>query len=430
MLHDNLEIKNGELYFAGVSTVEMVKKHGTPLMLIDENGIRNRIREYKKATQKYFTENSLPLYASKALCFTGIYKICQEEGIGIDTVSGGELYTAVKAGFDLSKAFFHGNAKTDADISYAIDNKIGYFVTDNYEELERINYFAGEKGIKQNLIIRLSPGIDPHTHAKISTGKVDSKFGVAIETGQALEFVKRAVLMPNVCVKGFHSHIGSQIFESEPFIDAGFIMLDFIKQVEDKIGLKTEKLSLGGGFGVKYLESDPDINYTEKIKELSFSLKAKSKELNLTFPDIILEPGRSLVADNGITLYTVQSVKEITGYKNYVAIDGGMTDNPRYTLYSSPYTVMTANKAGFEPNYTCTIAGRCCESGDLIQENVKIVKPTRNDIIAVLVTGAYNYSMASNYNKVPRPKVVGIKDKNDFTFVKRETYEDLTRLDV
>jgi len=430
MLHDNLEIKNGELYFAGVSTVEMVKKHGTPLMLIDENGIRNRIREYKKATQKYFTENSLPLYASKALCFTGVYKICQEEGIGIDTVSGGELYTAVKAGFDLSKAFFHGNAKTDADISYAIDNKIGYFVTDNYEELERINYFAGEKGIKQNLIIRLSPGIDPHTHAKISTGKVDSKFGVAIETGQALEFVKRAVLMPNVCVKGFHSHIGSQIFESEPFIDAGFIMLDFIKQVEDKIGLKTEKLSLGGGFGVKYLESDPDISYTEKIKELSTALKAKSKELNLTFPDIILEPGRSLVADNGITLYTVQSVKEITGYKNYVAIDGGMTDNPRYTLYSSPYTVMTANKADFEPNYTCTIAGRCCESGDLIQENVKIVKPTRNDIIAVLVTGAYNYSMASNYNKVPRPKVVGIKDKTDFTFVKRETYEDLTRLDV
>ena len=429
MLHDNLTVKNGVLHFAGVSTVDMAKKHGTPLMLIDENGLRNRIREYKNSAKKYLTENSMPLYASKALCFTGVYKICQEEGIGIDTVSGGEIYTALNAGFDLSKAFFHGNAKTDADIEFAIDNGVGYFVTDNMEELEQISVIAGQKSVTQNLIIRLSPGIDPHTHAKISTGKVDSKFGVAIETGQAFEFVKRAILMPNVCVKGFHCHIGSQIFESTPFIDAGVIMLNFIKKVQDELGFKTTILSLGGGYGVRYIESDPVINYSERICELGTALKETCKKLDITLPDIMLEPGRSLVADMGLTLYTVQSVKEITGYKNYVAVNGGMTDNPRYTLYGSPYTVVTANKMDEPFDYPCTVAGRCCESGDLLQENVLLAKPNRNDLIAVLVTGAYNYSMASNYNKVPRPKIVGIKNGEDFTFVRRETYADLIKLD-
>ncbi|MBO7187184.1 MAG: diaminopimelate decarboxylase [Clostridia bacterium] len=429
MLHDNLTVKNGVLHFAGVSTVDMAKKHGTPLMLIDENGLRNRIREYKNSAKKYLTENSMPLYASKALCFTGVYKICQEEGIGIDTVSGGEIYTALNAGFDLSKAFFHGNAKTDADIEFAIDNGVGYFVTDNMEELEQISVIAGQKSVTQNLIIRLSPGIDPHTHAKISTGKVDSKFGVAIETGQAFEFVKRAILMPNVCVKGFHCHIGSQIFESTPFIDAGVIMLNFIKKVQDELGFKTTILSLGGGYGVRYVESDPVINYSERICELGTALKETCKKLDITLPDIMLEPGRSLVADMGLTLYTVQSVKEITGYKNYVAVNGGMTDNPRYTLYGSPYTVVTANKMDEPFDYPCTVAGRCCESGDLLQENVLLAKPNRNDLIAVLVTGAYNYSMASNYNKVPRPKIVGIKNGEDFTFVRRETYADLIKLD-
>ncbi len=429
MLHDNLTVKDGVLHFAGVSTVDMANKHGTPLMLIDENGLRNRIREYKNSAKKYLTENSMPLYASKALCFTGVYKICQEEGIGIDTVSGGEIYTALNAGFDLSKAFFHGNAKTDADIEFAINNGVGYFVTDNMEELEQISVIAGQKGVTQNLIIRLSPGIDPHTHAKISTGKVDSKFGVAIETGQAFEFVKRAILMPNVCVKGFHCHIGSQIFESTPFIDAGVIMLNFIKKVQDELGFKTTILSLGGGYGVRYIESDPVINYSERICELGTALKETCKKLDITLPDIMLEPGRSLVADMGLTLYTVQSVKEITGYKNYVAVNGGMTDNPRYTLYGSPYTVITANKMDEPFDYPCTVAGRCCESGDLLQENVLLAKPNRNDLIAVLVTGAYNYSMASNYNKVPRPKIVGIKNGEDFTFVRRETYADLIKLD-
>ena len=428
MLHENLGVKGDNLTFAGYDTVELAKKYGTPLMLLDENKIRNTMRTYKNAMEKYFGADSVPLYASKALSFVGIYQIAKEEGINTDIVSLGELCTAIKAGFPLERAFFHGNCKTDYDISFAIDNGIGFFNVDTYDELYAIDRIAKEKGVCQKVLLRLTPGIDPHTHAAISTGKVDSKFGTAIETGQAMEITKAALSLENIDLRGFHCHIGSQIFEIEPFCDAADIMVRFIDEVKGETGFEAEYLNLGGGFGVRYVESDPHIDYTDNIRRIAEHINTYCAEKNLYKPKILMEPGRSMVADSGMTLYTVGSVKEITGYKNYVAIDGGMSDNPRYALYGSAYTVLCANKMKAAPSYECTIAGRLCESGDLIQENVKIPPVRRGDNIAVLVTGAYNYAMASNYNRVPRPAVV-LLGKTDRLAIRRETFDDVSRLD-
>ena len=401
MICNNISVnEKGHLTFAGYDTVELAEKYGTPLYLMDEDKIREHVRAYKTAMAKYFPAGSMPEFASKAFSCKQIYRIMAGEGIDIDVVSPGEIYTAAAAGFPMENSFFHGNNKTDADIRFAIENKVGCFVVDGEDELSALNRIAGEMGVKQNILLRITPGIDPHTHKKISTGSVDSKFGTAIETGQAMEIVKKALSLENIKLCGFHCHVGSQIFESQPFTDASEIMLEFIAEVRDSLGYTAETLNLGGGLGVRYTEDDPEIDYGDKIKEVAEILNTQCEKHGLPVPKILLEPGRSLVADAGMTLYTVGSVKEITGYKNYVSIDGGMTDNPRYTLYESPYTVILASRANDEKDYIATVAGRCCESGDLIQENVKMPKPARGEILAVLTTGAYNYSMASNYNRV------------------------------
>ncbi|MBQ6826100.1 MAG: diaminopimelate decarboxylase [Clostridia bacterium] len=431
MICDNISVnENGHLTFAGRDTVELAQKYGTPLYLMDENKIREHIREYKTAMQKYMPAGSIPEFASKAFSCKQIYRIMAEEDIDIDVVSIGEIFTAKSAGFPMERSFFHGNNKTDADIAFAMENGVGYIVADSFEELDAINTIAQSKGITQKLLIRLTPGIDPHTHKKISTGSVESKFGFAIQTKDGEKAVIKALCLNNISLCGFHCHIGSQIFESEPFITAAEIMLGFIKDIKLKYSLKTEMLNLGGGFGVRYVESDPEINYSEKIKEVADYINIKCKSLEIDIPVIHLEPGRSLVADAGMTLYTVGSVKKIEGYANYVSIDGGMTDNPRYTLYESPYTVLLASKANCEKDFKATIAGRCCESGDLIQENVLITKPQRNDILAVLTTGAYNYSMASNYNRVPRPAVLFLNDNGEYIAIKRESLSDICSLDI
>ena len=431
MLHSNLSInEKGHLCLADMDVCDLAKKHGTPLFLMDEARIRKNCRTYIDAMREFMPEGSRPLLASKSCCFKKLYTIVAEEGMGTDLVSPGELYTAKAAGFPLENAFFHGNNKTDADIEYAIDSGVGYFIVDNREELDCINETAKKKGICQNILLRLSPGIDPHTQKKISTGKVDSKFGTAIETGQALEMCRYALTLEGVCLKGFHCHIGSQIFEYESFADAADIMLRFIRTLYDDCGFVTEMLNLGGGFGVRYVESDPHIDYRENIKGLAGVLNSICEELDIKKPAILMEPGRSIVADTGLTVYSVGSVKTITGYKSYVSIDGGMPDNPRYALYESDYTALIANKANEKADFCATIAGRCCESGDLIQEDTMLVRPERGDYLAVLVTGAYNFSMASNYNRIPRPPVVMIKDGEDYVAVKRETYEDLVRNDM
>ena len=431
MLYSNLTVNGkGHLAIAGYDTVELAKKYGTALFVLDEDKLRENCSVYVNSMKKYFGEDAMPLYASKALCFTGIYRIVNECGMGTDIVSAGELYTAIKAGFPLSKAFFHGNNKTDADIEYAIENGLGYFVVDNEEELVAISEIAGKHGIVQKILLRITPGIDPHTHKAIMTGSVDSKFGSAIETGRAYEMTEMALAAENVELMGFHCHIGSQIFECEPFCDAADIMLGFMADVKAKYGFCTKVLNLGGGFGVRYTQADPEIDIEANIREVAAHVKAKAASLELEMPKILMEPGRGIAANTCITLYTVGSVKEIGNIKNYVSVDGGMPDNPRYALYGSAYTVMLANRAEEEADFKCTIAGRCCESGDLLQEDVMLPRPVRGDILAVLVTGAYNYSMASHYNRLPKPAIVLVSKDGERVAVKRETFEDLCRNDI
>ena len=430
MIHDNLSInENGHLTFAGRDTVELAKKYGTPLYLMEEERIRERIRTYKKAFEDFLPEGSMPEYASKAFSCKSIYRILAEEGINADVVSVGELYTAVKAGFNAKNCFFHGNDKTDRDIEFAINQGVGHFVCDSMEEIYAIDKIAGNLGINQKILIRVTPGIDPHTHQKISTGSVDSKFGIALETGQAEDAIKEILTLKNITLCGFHCHVGSQVFDSEVFRDAAQIMLKFIKHINDTLSYMAEYLNLGGGFGVRYVEGDPVIDYRQRVKEVANTVTATAKELGITVPKIMMEPGRSLVADSGITLYTVGSVKTIPNYKTYVSVDGGMTDNPRYALYEAKYTVINATKADEKPDLNAVIAGRCCESGDLIGTDIPVATPTRGDVLAVLSTGAYNYSMASNYNRVPRPPVVMLTKDGEYTAVKRETLDDIISLD-
>ncbi len=431
MICDNLSVnEKGHLTFAGLDTVDLAQKYGTPLYLMDENKIRENIRTYKKAMAEYFPEGSVPEFASKAFSAKVIYRIAAQEGINVDLVSGGEIYTATSASFPMENSFFHGNNKTDSDIAFAIDKGVGHFVCDSLDELYAIDTIAGEKGINQKVLLRLSPGIDPHTHKKIATGSVDSKFGFPIETGDADSAVGAVLKMQNVTLCGFHCHVGSQIFEIEPFVSAAEIMLGFIAGIEKKYNYKAEHLNLGGGLGVRYLESDPEIDYSQKIREIGKAIENQAQKLNITLPKILMEPGRSLVANAGMTLYTVGSIKEIKGYKNYVSVDGGMADNPRFTLYEAPYTVVNADNMNAAKDFVADISGRCCESGDIIQENVSLARPQRGDILAVLTTGAYNYSMASNYNRLPKPPVVMIKDGKDYVAVKRESYEDVCRQDI
>ena len=431
MLHSNLAInENGHLTICGYDTVQLAKEYGTPLYIMDEDMIRENCRIYKHALESNFGIGSMPLYASKAFSCKRVYEIAKEEGIGCDVVSGGELYTAFKAGFPMEKVYFHGNNKTDSDIKLALDCKVGYFVVDNKEELVELNNQAKKLNIKQKILLRITPGIDPHTHKAIITGNVDSKFGSAIETGQAMSIVKSALSQSNIELCGVHCHIGSQIFECDPFTDAAAIMIDFIRQIKDETGHEMKILNLGGGMGVRYIEEDPIIDYKENIRKISEKIKGYAEKHDVKLPIILMEPGRSLVAAAGITLYTVGSVKEIPGFKNYVSIDGGMPDNPRYALYQSLYTCIIANKATEKADYVCNVAGRCCESGDLIAENTKLAHPEKNDILAVLCTGAYNYSMASHYNRLPKPPVVMVSKNNKYIAVKRESFDDLIRNDL
>ncbi len=428
---DNCSVnEQGNLTLAGVDTVELAREYGTPLMVLDDAKIRARARLYRDAMRKYFGEGSMPFFASKALSYKGIYRIMAEEGVGSDAVSSGEIYTANAAGFDISKMVFHGNNKTDADIEYGVSLGIGRFVVDGIEELEAVNAIAARHGIKQKIEIRITPGIDPHTHKAIVTGSVDSKFGNAIATGQAKTIVGKALSLANIELMGYHCHIGSQIFDTEPFIEAAKTMIKFTADMNRELGYMAKEINLGGGFGVRYVKEHPYFDYEEAIKTIAKEMKLLATKNGISLPNIFMEPGRSMVADAGITLYTVGSVKCIPDIKNYVSIDGGMADNPRYALYQSQYEIVVANRADKKADFTCSVAGRCCESGDLIAENIKLQKAEKGDTLAVLVTGAYNYSMASNYNRLTRPAVIMIKDGKPYVAIKRESFEDLTKNEI
>ncbi|MBQ8524150.1 MAG: diaminopimelate decarboxylase [Clostridia bacterium] len=430
ILHPSFDIGNsGHLTIDGLDAVELAERFGTPAIIISENRIREMCRMYRRAFSENFGKGSAPVYAGKALCFKRLYEIMAEEEMLADCVSSGELATAFAAGYPMENIFFHGNNKTDTDLEYALKLGVGHIVVDGVDELLVLDEIAERAEKKQKILLRITPGIDPHTHKKIITGNVDSKFGSAIVTGDAERIVRLALTLENVELCGFHCHVGSQLFDIDTFRDAADIMLRFIRDMRDDCSFEAPVLNLGGGFGVRYTEDDPEIDYAENVRLLADEVKKMCQDLGLKLPDIHMEPGRSVVAAAGATLYTCGSVKEIEGFRNYVSVDGGMTDNPRYTLYQSKYTVLNASHAGEEADFECTLAGRCCESGDLLAEGIKIATPERGDIIAVLVTGAYNYSMASNYNRIPRPPVVMIKDGEPYVAVRRETFEDIISLD-
>ncbi|MBQ3463326.1 MAG: diaminopimelate decarboxylase [Clostridia bacterium] len=428
---DNLSVNEQHHLVIGKNdAVELAKEFGTPLYVIDEDLLRENCRVYKNAMDKYYGGNGLVLYANKALCTLFTCRVAMEEGLGIDVVSGGELYTAIKAGFPMDKVYFHGNNKTADEIELAVKNGVGCFIVDNIYELETLNETAKKYGVVQNIMFRIKPGVDAHTHDFIRTGQIDSKFGVALENGEAFGIVEKASKMSNVKVTGVHCHIGSQIFDITPFAEAADIMMNFIGDLKDKLGLEIAQLNLGGGMGIMYTENDDPVPYDEYIKNVSEVVKAAAEKRNVKLPFILMEPGRSIAAPAGVTLYTVGGVKDIKNVRKYISVDGGMGDNPRYILYQSEYEAVVANNANAPRTEKVTIAGKCCESGDVLLENTMMPEINVGDTLAVLATGAYNYSMASNYNRIPRPAMVAVSDGKARVVVKRETYEDLIKNDV
>ena len=431
MICENLRRNEyGELCLADMPLSPLAEKYGTPLYLYDEARIRHNCRTYLEAVRLGFGEDTRVMYASKAASFKRLYEIVNEEGLGVDVVSCGEIYTASAANFPLENAYFHSNNKTDSDIEFAIQNGVGCFVVDNAEELFAIDEIAARYGKRQKIMLRITPGIDPHTYAAVATGKVDSKFGSAIETGQAKAITSLALTFENLELMGFHCHVGSQIFDGEVYLATSRVMLGFIADMERELGFTCRDLDIGGGLGVRYIASQPILNIKETILAVAREMKETARSLGIALPRISLEPGRSIVADAGLTLYTVGTVKRIPGYKSYVSVDGGMTDNPRYALYGSPYTILPVLDGEGEKE-NCSIVGRCCESGDILQENVPMrTDVQRGDLLACLTTGAYHYSMASNYNRIPRPPVVMLNGGESYLAVRRETVEDITRLDL
>ena len=428
---DNISVNAaGHLCFGGQDTLDLAARYGTPLYLMDEDRLRHNMRVYTEAFRRCFAPGSLPLYASKANAFRQIYRIAKDEGMGVDVVSAGEIHTAHSAGFDMALAYFHSNNKTDADIRYAMDCGVGCFVVDGEEELRAIDAEAARRGIKQKLLLRLTPGIDPHTYAAVDTGRVDSKFGTAIETGQGEAITALALSLPHIDLAGFHCHVGSMVFDEDVFERAAVVMLEFIAMIAQKYGCLVRELDLGGGYGVPYVASDGTVDIGARIGEVAAVIHATCARLGIAEPAILMEPGRSIVADAGMTLYTVGAVKRILGYKNYVSVDGGMSDNPRYALYESKYTCYAAGRMNEPAKLQCDLVGRCCESGDVIQPGIFMPEDVcRGDVAAVCTTGAYNYAMASNYNRIPRPPIVMLKGGESYVAVRRETVEDLVALD-
>lgn len=421
---------NKDLCIGGVSVEKLAEEYGTPSYIMDEDKIRENCRVYTNAMKHYYDGNGLVLYASKALSCKYIYKVAKEEGLGVDVVSGGELYTALKADFPAEKIYFHGNNKTADELKMALMNGVGRIVVDNIFELELLNGLAGELGKKADIMFRIKPGIDAHTHSFVQTGQIDSKFGVALETGEAEEIIVAANAMDNVNVVGVHCHIGSQIFELAPFELAAEKMMNFIGDMKDKHGILLKELNLGGGYGIKYTENDTPIDYDKYIQAVSEVVRGISEKRGVELPFIVMEPGRSLVSEAGLTVYRVGAVKEIPNIRTYISVDGGMGDNPRYILYESEYEAVRVHDPLAEKTVTATIAGKCCESGDILIKEAKLPEIKTGDMIAVLATGAYNYSMASNYNRIPRPPIVMVSGGKSKLAVKRESYDDLILNDL
>lgn len=426
----NKEAKDKENFiFEGCDTVKLAEKYGTPLYVVSEDFIVDKCREIREDfLNKY--PNARAVFASKAFQTLEICRIINREGLGVDAVSGGEIFTALKAGMPAEKIIFHGNNKTLEEIAMAIDNNVGRLVVDNLYELEAIDKYAKENGKIVKIQFRVTPGVDSHTHKFISTGHLDSKFGIPLDKRVRNTYIERAISMSNVELMGFHFHVGSQLLENTSHLAAVQILINMIKEVKDELGFETRELNLGGGFGIKYVDGDVRQSLMYFTNAMMDLIHEKCEEYNLIIPNVCIEPGRWIVGEAGITLYTVGSIKTIPDIKTYVGVDGGMPDNPRPALYEAKYDAIVANKVHKTKDCVVTIAGKCCETGDILIHDLKVPYIESGDILAVLSTGAYNYSMASNYNRIPRPAVVMLKGGVDRLIVKRETYEDLIAREI
>ncbi|RST73714.1 diaminopimelate decarboxylase [Siminovitchia acidinfaciens] len=429
-LHGTASINDeGHLEIGGCDTVELVEKYGTPLYVYDVELIRSRARAFKKMFDKHGVKSQVA-YASKAFSSIAMLQLVHEEGLSLDVVSGGELYTAVAAKFPVEKIHFHGNNKSEEELEMALDHEIGCIVVDNFHELHMLHHLCQERKQNVNILLRVTPGIEAHTHDYILTGQEDSKFGFDLENGQAETALAISLDSEYLNVLGIHCHIGSQIFETAGFLLAAKKVLEKLSLWNNEYGFVPKVLNLGGGFGIRYTEEDKPLSPEEYVEEMIHEVRKETERLSLPMPEIWIEPGRSLVGDAGTTLYSIGSRKDVPNVRKYVAIDGGMSDNIRPALYDAKYEAILANRALDKQEEVVSIAGKCCESGDMLIWDLPLPEPGTNDILAVFCTGAYGYSMANNYNRIPRPPVVFVENGKSRLVIKRETYEDLVKLDV
>jgi diaminopimelate decarboxylase len=428
-LHGSAEIKNGHLTIGGVSTLELAKQYGTPLYVYDTALIRERARGFKETFDSLGVKAEVA-YASKAFTCIAVFQLMKEEGLSLDVVSGGELYTALKAGFPPERIHFNGNNKSEEELMMAIENNIGCIVVDNFYELQLVNAISQTTEKVTKVLLRVTPGIEAHTHDYILTGQEDSKFGFDLGNGQARDAMKMAMSYEGIELLGLHCHIGSQIFETTGFILAAKKIIEKVAKWKSQYDYDPRVINLGGGFGIRYTKDDDPIPPAQYVKEMIGAVKQEVERYNLEMPEIWIEPGRSLVGDAGTSLYTLGSRKEVPNIRKYLAIDGGMSDNIRPALYKAKYEAVIANKADHPPEETVSIAGKCCESGDMLIWDLPLPQSEAGDTLAVFCTGAYGYSMANNYNRIPRPAVVFVENGEARLAVQRETYEDMVSLDV
>lgn len=418
----------GHLEIGGCDVVELARVHGTPLFIYDEQALRDQCRAYVRAFSAVYPGPSEVLYASKAFFCRAMCELVAEEGLSLDVASGGELAAARLAGFPPERIYFHGNNKTPAEIEAGLDARIGFFVVDSFEEIDRLQAAAAGRGLVQQVLVRLTPGVRPDTHSFVQTGQVDSKFGFGLGDGRAREAVRRMQEAASLQLVGVHAHIGSQIFDLDSYRREVEALFDALTRWRDELGFECCLFNIGGGLGIRYTPADRPSSIADFAAVAADAVAGQAQDRGLTLPKLLVEPGRSIAGKAAVTAYTVGTVKEIPGVRTYVAVDGGMSDNLRPMLYDSRYEAMLANKATVEPNVVVTVAGKHCESGDILVRDVRIAPPEPGDVLVTPGTGAYGYVMANNYNGQPRPAVVLVRDGRARVIIERETWDDVVRL--
>lgn len=420
---------DNQLEIGQCNVFQLAEKFDTPLYVVDVQHIKDNCSLFQNSFTKPGIETEV-IYASKAFLNMAMCRLINEAGLSLDVVSGGELYTAIKADFPADRIYMHGNNKTTEELLMALDCGIKRIIVDNEHELELLSYLCDQLGKSTDILLRVNPGIEAHTHEYIQTSKNDSKFGISIHHDHICDIIHKIEADPNIELKGFHCHIGSQIFEDTSFFAAVSVMMEFVEHVKKECQFTTQELNLGGGFGVYYSNGDDPFDTTECLQKMLSVVEEEVSKRGLTMPKLLIEPGRAIVANAGTTLYRVGGIKRTYGGKNFIFVDGGMTDNPRTALYDSKYEAMISSKKTLASDETFTIAGKCCESGDILVKEIDLPTPQVDDLLAISCTGAYNYSMSSNYNRNRRPAVVFVNDGVAQLAVKRETFDDLIRNDV